>query len=189
MFDIGSSELLMIAIVAIVVIGPKDLPRALYKVGQILGKARAMSRHFRSGIDAMVREVELEEMEKKWTAENRRIMKQYPDQTSSADADAPHQPALPHAAEEDAGPEGEAVNQPLGIDREITPGIAANTGADSADIQGAAPSAPGASPSVPSVAIVSEDSISTGTDNNKPDGVDGGAITMKTGAAEAGKTA
>lgn len=78
MFDIGSSELLMIVIVAVVVIGPKDLPRALYKVGQLLGKARAMSRHFRSGVDAMIREVELEEMEKKWAAENRRIMQQYP---------------------------------------------------------------------------------------------------------------
>ena len=33
MFDIGSSELLLIVIVAVVVIGPKDLPRALYKVG------------------------------------------------------------------------------------------------------------------------------------------------------------
>lgn len=78
MLDIGSSELLLIVVIAVVVIGPKDLPRALYKVGQVLGKARAMSRHFRSGIDAMVREVEMEELEKKWAAENRRIMDQYP---------------------------------------------------------------------------------------------------------------
>lgn len=78
MFDIGSTELLLTAIVAIVVIGPKDLPRALYKVGQIVGKARGMARHFRTGIDAMVREAELEELEKKWAAENERIMKEYP---------------------------------------------------------------------------------------------------------------
>lgn len=78
MLDIGSSELLLIVVVAIVVIGPKDLPRALYKIGQVMGKARAMSRHFRSGVDAMIREVELEEMEKKWAAENRRIMAQHP---------------------------------------------------------------------------------------------------------------
>ncbi|MCH4152074.1 MAG: Sec-independent protein translocase protein TatB [Sphingobium sp.] len=78
MFDVGSSELLLIIIVAVVVIGPKDLPRALYKIGQVVGKARAMSRHFRSGIDAMVREAEMEELEKKWAAENRRIMEQYP---------------------------------------------------------------------------------------------------------------
>lgn len=78
MLDIGSSELLLIMVVAVVIIGPKDLPRALYKIGQVMGKARAMSRHFRSGVDAMIREVELEEMEKKWAAENRRIMAQHP---------------------------------------------------------------------------------------------------------------
>lgn len=65
MFDIGSTELLLIVIIAVIVIGPKDLPRALYKVGQVLGKARGMARHFRTGIDAMVREVEVEELEKK----------------------------------------------------------------------------------------------------------------------------
>lgn len=78
MFDIGSTELLLIAIVAIVVIGPKDLPRALYKVGQVVGKARGMARHFRTGLDAMIREAEMEELEKKWAAENERIMKQWP---------------------------------------------------------------------------------------------------------------
>lgn len=78
MFDIGSSELLLIVVVAVVVIGPKDLPRALYKLGQIIGKGRAMTRHFRAGLDAMVREAELEELEKKWAAENARIMAEHP---------------------------------------------------------------------------------------------------------------
>ncbi|RVT42032.1 Sec-independent protein translocase protein TatB [Sphingobium algorifonticola] len=81
MFDIGSTELLLIVIVAILVIGPKDLPRALYKVGQIVGKARGMARHFRTGIDAMVREVELQELEKKWAEQNRRIMQEHPPET------------------------------------------------------------------------------------------------------------
>ncbi len=74
MFDIGSSELLLIIVVAIVVIGPKDLPRALYKLGQVIGKAKGMARHFRSGVDAMIREAELEELQKQWAAENERIM-------------------------------------------------------------------------------------------------------------------
>lgn len=77
MLDIGSTELLMIIIVAIVVIGPKDLPRALYRLGQIIGKAKGVARHFRTGVDAMVREVELEEMEKKWKADNERIMREH----------------------------------------------------------------------------------------------------------------
>jgi sec-independent protein translocase protein TatB len=78
MFGIDSSELLVIVIIAVIVIGPKDLPRALYKVGQIVGKAQGMARHFRTGIDAMVREVELEELEKKWAAQNKRIMDEHP---------------------------------------------------------------------------------------------------------------
>ncbi|WP_336959280.1 translocase [Sphingobium aquiterrae] len=77
MFGIDSAEFLLIVIVAVVVIGPKDLPRALYKVGQVVGKAQAMARHFRTGIDAMVREVELEELEKKWAAQNERIMSEH----------------------------------------------------------------------------------------------------------------
>lgn len=94
MMDIGSTELLMIIIVAIVVIGPKDLPRALYKVGQIVGKAKGVVRHFRTGVDAMVREVELEEMEKKWKADNERIMREHAAaQSASAPAPAPVQPA------------------------------------------------------------------------------------------------
>lgn len=88
MLDIGSSELLLIVVVAIVVIGPKDLPRALYKLGQVLGKARAMSRHFRSGIDAMIREAEMEELEKKWSAENRRIMAEHPAAEADRGADS-----------------------------------------------------------------------------------------------------
>lgn len=81
MFGIDSSELLVIVIIAVIVIGPKDLPRALYKVGQIVGKAQSMARHFRTGIDAMVREVELEELEKKWAAQNKRIMEEHPPET------------------------------------------------------------------------------------------------------------
>lgn len=83
MFDIGSSELLLIVIVAVVVIGPKDLPRALYKVGQIVGKARGMARHFRTGLDAMVREAEMEDLEKKWAEQNRRIMQEHPSDATS----------------------------------------------------------------------------------------------------------
>ncbi|MDI1296156.1 MAG: Sec-independent protein translocase protein TatB, partial [bacterium] len=81
MFGIDSSELLLIVIVAVIVIGPKDLPRALYKVGQIVGKAQGMARHFRTGLDAMVREVELEELEKKWADQNKRIMAEHPPET------------------------------------------------------------------------------------------------------------
>ncbi|MBV9861149.1 MAG: twin-arginine translocase subunit TatB [Alphaproteobacteria bacterium] len=62
LFDIGWSELLLIGVVALVVIGPKDLPRALRIAGYWVGKARSLSREFHSSIDQMMREAELEEM-------------------------------------------------------------------------------------------------------------------------------
>ncbi len=99
MFGIDSTEFLVIVIIAVIVIGPKDLPRALYKVGQIVGKAQNMARHFRTGIDAMVREVELEELEKKWAEQNRRIMAEHP-------ADSPAMEALP--APDDPAPDDNA---------------------------------------------------------------------------------
>lgn len=75
MFGIDSSELMLIALVALLVIGPKDLPKAMRWVGQWVGKARAMSRHMRSGFDAMMRESEMEEMQKLWAQQNEAIMK------------------------------------------------------------------------------------------------------------------
>lgn len=74
MFDIGASELLLVVVVAIVVIGPKDLPLALRTAGRWIGKIRRVSGHFRSGIETMIREAELEEMERKWREQNAAIM-------------------------------------------------------------------------------------------------------------------
>jgi len=77
MLDVAPTELLLVAVVALIVIGPKDLPRAMRFVGQWVAKARGVARHFRSGIDEMIRQAELEEMEKKWAAENARIMREH----------------------------------------------------------------------------------------------------------------
>ena len=93
MFDIGYTELLVIAIVALVVIGPKDLPRVMRTVGQWVGRARGMARHFRSGVDTMMREAELEEMEKKWREENARILAEHPFAEPLADPEALAVPA------------------------------------------------------------------------------------------------
>ncbi len=74
MFGIDSSEFLLIAVVALVVIGPKDLPRVMRLVGGWVGRGKAMTRHLRSGFDTMMREAELEEMQKQWAKQNADIM-------------------------------------------------------------------------------------------------------------------
>jgi sec-independent protein translocase protein TatB len=60
MFGIDSGELLVIVIVAVIVIGPKDMPAALRTAGKWIAQMRRISGHFRSGLDAMIREAEME---------------------------------------------------------------------------------------------------------------------------------
>jgi sec-independent protein translocase protein TatB len=62
LLDFGWSELMLIGLVALVVIGPKDLPRALRIAGVWVRKARTLSREFQSSVEQMVREAELDEM-------------------------------------------------------------------------------------------------------------------------------
>ena len=88
MFDVAASELLLTVIVAIVVIGPKDLPLALRTAGRWMGKIRRISGHFRSGIETMIREAELEDMERKWREQNAAIMAAHPQPDADADARA-----------------------------------------------------------------------------------------------------
>lgn len=78
MFDVAPTELLLVVVVALVVIGPKDLPKAMRFVGKWMGKARGMARHFRAGLDTMMREAELEELEKQWREQNDAIMREFP---------------------------------------------------------------------------------------------------------------
>lgn len=64
MFDIGWSELLIIAVVAIVVVGPRDLPRMLRTVGQYVGKFRRMAGDFRTQFDDALKEADLDDLKK-----------------------------------------------------------------------------------------------------------------------------
>ena len=84
MFGVDSTEFVIVAVLALVFIGPKDLPKVMRPVGYWVGRARGMARHFTAGIENMMREAELEEMEKRWREENERIMRLHP-----ANADYP----------------------------------------------------------------------------------------------------
>ena len=89
MFGVDSSELAVVAILALIFIGPKDLPRVMRTVGYWVGRARGMARHFTAGIENMVREAELEELERKWREDNDRIMRQHPPEAHYPDPGQP----------------------------------------------------------------------------------------------------
>ena len=64
MFDISWSEILVIVVVAVVVVGPKDLPRLMRTAGQWAARARSMADQFRRSFDDMARQSELDELRK-----------------------------------------------------------------------------------------------------------------------------
>ena len=119
MFDIGATELLVIAIVAILVIGPKDMPLALRTAGRWIGKIRRVSAHFRTGIDAMIREAEMEEMETKWRERNAQIMAEHSDEMTP----------LPEGAGEAGASAEDATAKPL--DGEPAPSGESDSATDS----------------------------------------------------------
>ena len=111
MFNVDLPEFLFVAVLALLVIGPKDLPKVLRVVGKWVGKARGVAAQFRSGFDEMVRQSELEELEKKWKAENERIMREHPADPRAdviGDENPPAQPELPM----NAAPAAEAPAKP-----------------------------------------------------------------------------
>ena len=68
MFDIGWSEMAVIALIALVVIGPKELPNAMRTVAKWARKARSLAREFQSGVDDMIREADLDDARKAFDA-------------------------------------------------------------------------------------------------------------------------
>ena len=115
MFGIAPDEFLLVIIVAIVVIGPKDLPLALRTAGRWIGTIRRVSGHFRTGIETMIREAEMEEMERKWKEQNAAIMAAHPGvdpaegQTVAAAADQNDPPVMLPLAPPPIDPEIAAV--------------------------------------------------------------------------------
>ena len=108
MFGVDGSELLIVAALALIFIGPKELPAVMMRVGRVIGKMRGYARHFTSGVEQVIREAELEEMEKKWREENARILAAHP-----ADAFYPEPQAGQAGQAGEAEPAEEQVMLPL----------------------------------------------------------------------------
>lgn len=69
--EIGAAEFLVIAIAALIVVGPKDLPMLMRKLGQFVARMRAMASEFRASFDEMARQSELDELRKEVEAMRR----------------------------------------------------------------------------------------------------------------------
>lgn len=112
MLDIGWSEMLVIGLVALLVIGPKELPGALKTFAYWMKQARKMAREFQSGVDDMIRHAELDEAKKAVedarrtlnkeidkavdpTGEIKQALKDNPISDSSIKAPTPSVPATP----------------------------------------------------------------------------------------------
>ncbi len=67
MLDIGWPELMVVAVVTLLVVGPKELPRVLRTVMHWVRKAREVARDFQSGLDDMVKEADLDDLKKQMT--------------------------------------------------------------------------------------------------------------------------
>jgi sec-independent protein translocase protein TatB len=68
---IGATELMLIAAIALIVVGPKDLPLLMRRIGQFTGRMRAMAAEFRSSFDEMARQSELDDLRKEVEAMRR----------------------------------------------------------------------------------------------------------------------
>ena len=115
--DFGMSELLLIGVVALVFIGPKDLPKALRVAGFWFRKARTLSREFQTSVEQMIREAELDEMrqelKKATEIDLEKQFRETIDPTGSL-AESLKPPELPKLSDADvpAAPAPEAQPQP-----------------------------------------------------------------------------
>ncbi|MDA1089569.1 MAG: Sec-independent protein translocase protein TatB [Proteobacteria bacterium] len=79
MFDIGWQELFIIAVIAIIVIGPKDLPLAIRAISKGIRKARSMARDLQDGMDDVIREAELDDLKETISGDGMDIAKHIQD--------------------------------------------------------------------------------------------------------------
>jgi sec-independent protein translocase protein TatB len=142
MFDIGWSELVVIAVVALIAIGPKELPGVLRMVGQWMGKARKMAAEFQGQFQEAMREAEMADLKKTFDEVKEaasgfaggNVMTSLQkdvgaalkiddiDKPASAAIDPPETPTTPAAPTPETFVEAtthDAVTEPLAITREI----------------------------------------------------------------------
>jgi sec-independent protein translocase protein TatB len=149
MLDIGWSEIAVIVVVALIVIGPKDLPKVLKTVGIWVRKARMLTRDFQNSVDEMIREADLEDVRRQATELRninigREVEKTIDPSGSLRDAFDPNITARPRAEGPDTEEDGEAESDRLAHGESKAPAHQAT-----AQQIGAQLPAPAAEPQVP----------------------------------------
>jgi sec-independent protein translocase protein TatB len=161
MFGVDSGELFVIVLIAVVVIGPKDLPRVMRQVGQWVGKARAMASQFRLGVDQMMKDSEIADLERKWREQNEAIMKAHPMHLMSDDAAtgekgsvALDKPPAPFGLDKPAPAEDDELAPPPSLAKSLRPTPAPPvTNAKVVTPRGSAPALAGNAPPPPRAAL------------------------------------
>jgi len=147
MFDIGWSELVLIGVVALIAIGPKELPGVLRMVGQWMGKARKMAAEFQGQFQEAMREAEMADLKKSFdevkeaatgfnplsslqkdVSDALRVdaLDKPAETTATAVIEPPTTPTTPETPAPETFVEAEAhaaVNEPLAITREVEPAL------------------------------------------------------------------
>jgi sec-independent protein translocase protein TatB len=118
MLDIGWSEIAVIVVVALIVIGPKDLPKVLKTIGIWVRKARMLTRDFQNSVDEMIREADLEDVRRQATELRnidigREVEKTIDPSGSLRDAFDPNITARPRAEGAPMDDDGEAESDRL----------------------------------------------------------------------------
>lgn len=117
MFDIGWSELAIIAVVALVVLGPKELASSMRTLGQWAGKARGLAQEFRRGLDDLARESEIDKVKQQFdTVRNFDLGRHIDTATDGPSAAAQSTVVTPPAAETEAAAETAAAGAPAAGD-------------------------------------------------------------------------
>ncbi|MDZ4737593.1 MAG: Sec-independent protein translocase protein TatB [Rhodospirillaceae bacterium] len=132
MFDIGWAELAVIGVVALIVVGPKDLPVVLRTGAHWLRQARKLSREFQSGVDSIVREADLDDAKKIVTSARQGTLKRQIE--TAIDPTGEMKRSLdPKAAMSDTDAEAKRkAAAKTATPNPATPAIAAPTGTDTA---------------------------------------------------------
>jgi sec-independent protein translocase protein TatB len=132
MFDLTSSKLLILAIVALIVVGPKDLPALLRTVGKYMGVIRRHAAEFRAQLDEAIREAELDHLKKEFDTLGREMHASI-EEGAQVPRDTPRDAETPRLG----------VDQAQGLDKAQSVGVPAAEAGQPAEAQ---PSAPKAEP-------------------------------------------